>query len=219
MGIFSKIGTWVGNRIGDGPSISGLKSSIRGTGNLVSKAAPLVSLVNPLLGAGLKVGGELAGGRNIGEAALSGAKTYGVGKLAGAIPGVGKLGDVARSIPGASSVLGGGGGATLPGPLTTDDMGRVIGGAASGGGGFGDLITGGLKSVGKFALDNPDLIAGGLAGYHGFKAGQQEDDLRQQAIRAMTERPDLSHIFADAGNPYNRYAQKAKATGVLARPA
>lgn len=206
MSILGKIGNWVSDRIGNGPSVSGLKSSIRGTGNLAAKAAPFVSFVNPVLGAALAAGGSLAGGKNIGESLVAGAKSYGGSKLLGAIPGAGKL---ASKIPGVDKIPG------LPAPISFDAAGAVVPQASRS---LGSSVMDGLKSVGSFALDNPDLIAGGIAGVSGFKAGQQSDDLRNQAIAAMSDRPDLSSVFAGggAGNPYSKYAQKPKAAGRLA---
>lgn len=225
MSFFSGIGKLAGNIGGT------IKKAVVDTGHAVGKVAnnkytqmaAAAALAATGVGApaaagimaGMAGGGKLlAPGGNIGDALKSGAKagvtSYGVGKLAGAIPGAGKL---ASKIPGAEKVLGAGG-ANLPEQIVFDGAGNIVPQAASHS--LGGTILGGLKSVGKFALDNPDLIAGGLAGVSGFKAGQQSDDLRTQAIQAMSERPDLSSIFADPGNPYNRYAQKPKAAGRLA---
>lgn len=77
----SKFSRWVGKRVGKGPSVSGLKSSIKGTGKLAAKVAPVAAFINPALGAGLAGLGNLAAGKNIGESLVSAGKTYGLGKL------------------------------------------------------------------------------------------------------------------------------------------
>ena len=211
----------IGPKIKIGGTIGAIGQSVKeGVGKVAKVAALPASFFNPALGAALAAGGKALdttdGGSSVGDLAMAGAKTYGMGKVVGGIPGVGTL---ASKIPGGSKVagvLGSVGGHTpfdekLPEQITFDANGNVVPGAASSGGGILD----GIKSIGRFALDNPDVIGGAVAGYNGFKAGQQSDALRQQAIAAMNDRPDLSSIFAGAGrgNPYSKYA----ATGALAR--
>src|SRR5688500_9924296 len=98
------IGRWLKNRWGNGPSMKGLRSSIRGTGrfldnDLIRTAGGLALTatgIGALPGAALMAGGtaatKLARGKNIGESLTSGAKVgagYGAGRALSA--GVGKL--------------------------------------------------------------------------------------------------------------------------------
>lgn len=208
----SRRGFQIGPKIRIGGTLGHIGQDIKiGVGKLNKAIAKPLSVLNPAFGAIAATSGKMLdtsdGGSSLGDLVKAGATNYAGGKLAQAIPGVGKL---AGKVPGV-------GGSGLPENIVFDGAGNVVSGGS--GGGLGQSLLGGLKSVGKFALDNPDLIGGAIAGVSGFKTGQQSDDLRNQAISAMSDRPDLSSIFADPGNPYNRYAQHAprpKAAGRLA---
>lgn len=76
--------SWLKDRWGKGPSMSGLKSSIKGTGKLAAKTAPVVGMFNPVLGAALAVGGKAVSGQRFSPLdALP---------LAGKLPGASALG-------------------------------------------------------------------------------------------------------------------------------
>lgn len=94
---------------------------------------------------------------------------------------------------------------------------NVLGGAASG-------VGGAIKSGVEYARDNPDAILGGASVMAGALAAKQASDLRKRALSTTDERyreraplrqkalagltnsqrPDLSSIYADPGNPYAR---------------
>lgn len=119
------------------------------------------------------------------------------------------------------------GAAALPGVslggMASGAMGglKSVGGAIAGAGkGALGMVPGGLKSVGKFALDNKDLIVGGLGAVQGMKDDQRSRELMNQALAQQQERqrmagaaadrigtlqrPDLSHLYMDPANPYAR---------------
>lgn len=171
----SKLGNWLGDRWGKGPSMKGLKSSVKGTGNFIAKTAPYAAGALLIPGVGSAIGGALGMG-------------------GGAAAGAGAAGAA-------------GAGAT----------------AAKAGG-----LLGGLRSVGGLIKDNAgDLIKTGIgvgSAIQGYQKGQQADDLQREALDMAREayadraplremglagmtgaqRPDLSGIFGDAGNPYSR---------------
>lgn len=101
--------------------------------------------------------------------------------------------------------------------------GGAIAGAAKGAAGMipgGGGVLGGLKSVGKFALNNKDLIMSGLGAAEGMKDDKRSRALMNEAIdlqrqRQMMagqaadrigamQRPDLSSLTLDPMNPYAR---------------
>lgn len=257
-----KVGKWAGDRIGDGPSMSGLKSSVKGTGKLVSKASDYVGMipgVGQVVAPIMKTAGEVAAGTNFRDAALKGAMTFAGGKIGSAIgsKGTGALGKIpavgqvanklgmsgangaAKSLtPGVMQALGDAGGALAGGGNM--GLGSTIGNFAKQG--IGDLVKGGvkqavlgsdgkfglddigrgIKKVGSFALDNPDLLLAGGAAYEGINASNDANKFRDRALAmaeqdaasrgqfrdmAMTrlgsaQRPDLGGLFAGSGNPY-----------------
>lgn len=138
MGIFGKLGKWVGDRIGDGPSIKGLKSSIKGTGHFVGDIAsnPLTQVALgavtggaalPVLagvaGGALKRGGGLKGALKGGASAGLSAAGGPLGVL-GKIPGAGKVGSAAGSVL-----------SKIPGAERAVSIGKKVGG-------LGDVIQG-----------------------------------------------------------------------------
>lgn len=96
-------GGWLKDRWGNGPSMNGLKSSVRGTGRFVTSdlGKGLAAGGLALTGVGLpaaaglmgatQAAGSLASGKNIGQAAKSGALgaagTFAGGKVASMLPG------------------------------------------------------------------------------------------------------------------------------------
>lgn len=111
---------------------------------------------------------------------------------------------VASFTPGIGGIVASGANAALEGrPIGKSiigNMGRnsniaaqllplaMSGGAAgAGGGGFlsslsGGGALGGLKKLGGFALDNQDLLLGGLSAYQAHKAGNKADKAAQRAL-------------------------------------
>jgi hypothetical protein len=199
-------------------------------GGVLKVAAPFAGLipgVGPMIGAGLAAGGSALGGAlhgdrfNLLDTALAGGAGYLGGKLnpfgshaasygAGATPG---LGNMTQSGPG---VLGTGAG--LP-----TDPGMSAGGG--GGGGFLNTLFGGggggiLDKALQYGL--PILGAAGEA-HRQHEADQMMQDayrqsqaewLARQPLRDFSQqqilglpsiqRPDMSKVFADPGNPFYR---------------
>ncbi len=101
-------------------------------------------------------------------------------------------------------------------PSTVSRAAQMAGGG-SGGSGW-DM----LKNAGKFALDNKDMLLGGLAGYEGYKSDKQADALRKrqlaladanwqgtaplrtmgQSMMLDQQREDLSGIARNRANPF-----------------
>jgi hypothetical protein len=120
MGLFGRFEHWVGDRIGNGPSLNGLKSSIKGTAKLGGTIAPVVSAFNPLLGAGLSAAGGLARGKSIADivkdAGISAGVGYGInhiGDLAGGVKGL-----FSDGAPGIGGDVAGAGAAAAPGTVS-----------------------------------------------------------------------------------------------------
>lgn len=128
-------------------------------------------------------------------------------KAAGVVAGGSMLAGGAGGAPGALKSVGGAAGAPSAAP-------------AAGGGGF----MGGLRSVGGFAKDNPELILGGISAIQGAHQQAQADalnkkamqyaeqpwnetaGLRKQSLEQMMnpEAPDLSSIYGGSSNPFAR---------------
>lgn len=177
MGFFKKVG-------------KGLKKIGKGVGKAWEKiddfALPAVgfALGGP---AGAALGSAAARGIGDGKfnakaTLLAGAKGYAGGQLASSAglvggKGIGTLGSSARSalsnpISSAKSMMGmggggGGGQAAMASPAVS----------AGGGGSMG-----GLRRVGKFAMDNIDPILGGLAAYEGYRADKRGQKLQDRAL-------------------------------------
>ena len=181
------------------------------------------------LGAGLK-GYALGGlGQAAGMTGGQGFRALGSSlKMVGANPMAAAKGAVQHQLG-----LGGGGsaagGAPTVNPLSvrsmTPGVSGTIANAASAGAdrGVWGTIGQGLKKVGGFALDNPDLILGGAAMLQGNQQQQRANQYQQQALdfalnrdkelaplrqrgldRLMNaQRPDLSADFQSA-NPFAR---------------
>lgn len=146
---------------------------------------------------------DITSGRAIKET-LRNPLVMGAGSLA--LPGVGALagglGAAASKIPGVAKV--------------------ASAGQAAAKSGFGSKVLGGLKKVGTFAKDNPDLLLAAGSAYEGINANNDANKFRDRAL-AMAEadaasrgqfrdmamsrlggaqRPDLGSIFGGSGNPY-----------------
>lgn len=169
--------------------------------------------------------GKRMQGSSTKQAALGAALDYGGGKVLKAIgskvPGLNKLPGMGAKTPGLpdvdlSAVDGIGGivrgadGSVLRGvtgalsaakPNLTESLTHSITG--------GNGLSGALKNVGKFALDNPDLVLGGIAGYQGYQASKAADKARAVALNdpgLNPVRPDLSSTFAGYVSPYTKPA-------------
>ena len=164
---------------------------------------------------------------------LAGAKGYGMGALGSAAgltggQGLKTLGSSALKAVSnpmttggnlIKSQLGMGGGANAA--QSASNFGDISNAAVSmggGGGGGWDM----LKNAGKFALDNKDMLLGGLAGYEGYKSDKQADALRKrqlaladanwqgtaplrtmgQSMMLDQQREDLSGIARTRANPF-----------------
>ena len=191
-------------------------------GGVLKTAAPFAGLipgVGPLLGAGLAAGGSALGGELAGD-------DFNLGKtlLAG---GAGYLGGRMNPFGG-----GGGGGAAAGVGNATQSMGAASGAGGTpgiaGGGGILDRVLGGGSMLDK-ALQYGPLVLGGIASAN---RQHESDQMMQDAVRgaradyasraplrdfaqsqimgtAGLTAPDLSHIFADPSNPYNRVQNRA----------
>lgn len=137
--------SWLSDRWGKGPSVKGLKSSIKGTGHFVGKVAsnPFAQIAlgaltggiaAPLLagvaGGALKKGGGLKGAVKGGASAGLSAAGGPLGVL-GKLPGVGKVGSAA------SSVL-----SKIPGAERAVSIGRKVGDIGGKVGDLGSVIQG-----------------------------------------------------------------------------
>jgi hypothetical protein len=158
----------------------------------VGKVAGYVPGVGPLAGGLLTAAGGVIEGDPLKDALINGAKAgvtqYGVGKLAGSIPG---LSGVVRKLPVVGSLLGGSGGSGsgapggIPGtssdPSTWDPMdpGSYLGGGSSGGSAGGDWANasaGGSQGVDGSGGGTLDALYGaarklGLGGAGGSSGG------------------------------------------------
>jgi hypothetical protein len=219
MGVLKKIGKWAGDRWGDGPSVKGLKSSVKGTGNFVSKAAPLATFipgVGPLAAGALGAVGALAGGKNIGQAALSGlggfAGAKGIDKLAGMVGGA--VGSAATGIPSAATQAGQAGAAAMgvPGAGAASaasggglkSVGKsLVGGLLSGGGADGKGHFGAVGDFlgGKGATDLLGLGLGGMSAYEGIKSANEANALRREAMEMAKQDYATRQQFRDAAVP------------------
>ncbi len=104
-------------------------------------------------------------------------------------------------------------GATVGGMIGGRSAGQGIGAALKGGGIKGALsggLKGGLgnsiKSIGKFAMGNQDLLMGGLSALEGYRGGRKVDGMMDRAMNdpgLNPERPDLSSTFGGYSNPYS----------------
>mgnify|MGYP003403824359 FL=1 len=181
---------------------------------------------------------------------MAGAKGYGMGALgsaAGLTGGQGLKtlgssalkavsnpmttgGNLIKSQLGMSTAPAGAGGGTpslLNANISADGVTQAAGGAVSraaqmAGGGSGGSGWDMLKNAGKFALDNKDMLLGGLAGYEGYKSDKQADALRKkqlmlaeqnwqgtaplrtmgQSMMLDQQREDLSGIARNRANPF-----------------
>lgn len=188
MGIFGKIGKWAGDRWGRGPSMKGLKSSIKGTAKFAGKVAPYA------LGAASL--GVIPG---IGALGGLASKIPGVGKVTGVLKGIGLGGDPLSSIGEAQNFVSG------------------IGQAASGGGKL-RAIGGFLKNHGGDILDGLETAGNIYGNYQDqsrrddyMRMAKDEfarrAPLRNAGMQALLDdsTPDTSAIFNDPMDPAGRY--------------
>lgn len=176
MGLFGRIGKWAGDRWGNGPSMSGLKSSVKGTGNLVGKIADnkLVQGVTAAALAASGVGAPAAAAIMGGIGASGGALKKGGGlrsAIGGAASGVASAatGAALAKVPGVSSVLsrvpGVGGGSLVSADILKSaaaagnavnglNFGSIVGNAGKGAGmGIKDFfLGGGADGQGNFGI-------------------------------------------------------------------
>ena len=137
------------------------------------------------------------------------------GLLKSVVQGVGRTGAATLGGLGLGGAFSGGGAAAAAAP------GAGGGGAAAGGGGG---LMGGLKSVGGWAMDNPELIMGAAQAYQGSKDQRKADDLQRRALELAEQpwneteglrrqslkslmnptRTDLSGIYGGQSNPFAR---------------
>lgn len=218
----SKFTRWVGKRIGNGPSMGGLKSSVKGTGTLVStKVAPVVSVVNPALGTTLKVAGELARGKNLKTAALEGVKNYAMGKAGHSI--VGKVGGSKLPMVGQHF----GGQAAKSAASTATEKVAEAAAPRSKLAVVGDAAKRLLPKTKEGGIDYGGLArtaVGVGTAVEGYQAGKRADKLSDESMRYAREnydanaplreasraallagpkRPQLDDLFDD-GNPYKK---------------
>jgi len=188
---------------------STLEKVVGGIGDVVKFAAPLATLipgVGPLAAAGIGAAGGLLGNLNDDDGFRGALGDILLGGLAGGAGGF-ALEKVPALLQGAGSLFAGGAGAAAD--------------AAGGGINLGNV----LKSAGRFLLDNPELILGGVSAIAGAREHGKAAEALQRAIdfamrdaeerRALRgavlerlmgpgpQRRDLSEVFASP-NPYAR---------------
>lgn len=188
---------------------SGLKKIVGGIGDVVKKAAPLAALipgVGPVAAAAIGAAGGLLGNLNDDDGFRGALGDVLLGGLAGGAGGL-ALEKVPALLQGAGSLFAGGAGAAAD--------------AAGGGINVGNV----LSRAGRFLLDNPELILGGVSAIAGARQHGKATEAMQRAIdfamrdaeerRALRgaalerlmgpgpARRDLSEVFASP-NPYAR---------------
>lgn len=181
-------GDWLSDRWGNGPSMGGLKSSIKGTARTVGKVAPVVAGAALIPGVGGLLGGALGGvaGKIPGlSGLLSGGGADGKGNL-------GMLGDLAGKagkIPGVGSLL--------------SNPDALLAGAGLFMGAKDDARARGLEQRG---LD------------YATRAYDEKQPLRALALSQLMQEqaPDLSGVLPpDRGSPY---AMGRKVPGISTLP-
>lgn len=186
-------------------------------GGVLKTAAPLAGFIpgiGPLAAAGIAAGASAGGGAlrdepfSLGKTALAGLAGYGGNALLG--------GEGPAGIKGIPSRLGLGGSPSI-GNTTAQG---TVGAAADGGGLLGTGIR--LGDIARYA----PLAIGALGAVGNYQDQARANALRERGIAAAErtyaerqpfrtkalgfagmpdpERPDLSGIFSDPGNPYNR---------------
>lgn len=194
-------------------------------GGALKFAAPIAAMaipgIGPLAAAGIAAGGNVAGRAlsgdkfSLGSTLLSGAAGAGGNWLLG--------GQGFKGIGGIPQRLGFGGGASAGAAgNATQGMPGVMGAAGGGGGAGGFSLGGALDAVGRYG----PLVVGGLGAYQTMQDQSKANELRERGIkmaeqdyagrapfralatsyaqRPEPQRADLSSIFYDPGNPFNR---------------
>jgi len=219
MGLFKKIG-------------KALKKGVKAVGKVASKAAPLIAMVpgvGTLGGAALGAGGALLSGSNVGTAlkrgALGAAGGIGGNLLRGRnlLTGAGKVAGLVGkgTTKAAGSMVNKGGVRNLSSVLaqtpvspeadTPGLLSRV--GRAAGSVGRGALNVAGdvAGTAGRWALDNPLLLAqGGLAALGTVQGAQQQgeaDAMRRRALEGVMAEPEPG-TYGDYTDPTNPYAMR-----------
>lgn len=204
----------IGPRIRIGGSVGKIGQKVKiGVGKVAQKAAPIVSIFNPALGAAVGAAGDVLdtseGGFSFKKAALDAGRNYAIGKVAGGLKsGVSALRSGQGIGAAAKSAVG---------------MGASGGGELAGieGGNIAASDPSRFRSVVDFLGKHKDTIADiGQVGESVYDRYQENQDrktaeeryralqpLRDQAVAGLmdTSRPDLSGIFADPTNPQARY--------------
>ena len=186
--------------------------SLKSIGKFAGKVA---GALNPLSFAGAKLVKGLAQGDSVGGALTGAGRNY-LGNATNGAIGAGVLGAGYLAAPMVGSALG----------LGAGGAGAAGAGAAGGGGGIGvgSLLGGGIKSVGKWAMRNPDAILGAAGMVQGGLQQRDANRLNEQALgyarddwdsRAplreaglqglmQNQAPDLSHLSAGSSNPFTQ---------------
>jgi hypothetical protein len=131
--------------------------ALKAIGKIASAVAPIVSMINPMIGAALKFGGDLAQGKNPLQALMGAASSFipgggGAGGLLGNVLGkFGGMSNLMESFGGngligsAMNLFGGQGG----GSGITDILGKVLGGGSQSSQGMGNLAELAAQGMGK----------------------------------------------------------------------
>lgn len=197
-------------------------------GGVLKTAAPFAGLipgVGPLVGAGLAAGGSALGGAlhgdkfDLGKTLLAGGAGYLGGKLnpfGTKLPAAPSLAGMGDSTYGPASMVGAAGAAGTPGYAGGGGILSKIG-LGSGGGlldkalQYGPLIMGGIAGANR-QHESDQMMQNAVRGAQADYASRAPlRDFAQSQILGLPnlEAPDLSHIFNDPSNPYNRIRNPA----------
>lgn len=224
MSLLSKIGGKIGHVVST--NVRGLGRTNEQLLKAVGPAVGLIPGVGPLVNAGLNASASVMAGHNLKHtagAAAKGALVGGVGKLLGSLggavkaipgaanlPGVEAIGGIANKVKGAVSSIPGVD--KLGGIVNTVKAGAraVNGGKAITLGSLGDALKGGVGAI----ASHPELAAAGLSAYSGYKDSQRASQLENDSIDTLRNaylaldpnkpREDMTSLYADPGNPYNK---------------
>lgn len=211
----------------------GVKKVAKGAGKVWEKiddvALPAIgfALGGP---AGAALGSAAA--RGIGDGKFNLGATVGAGVKGYALGGLGQAAGL-QGGQGIGSLLNSGK-AALANPISTASRAMGMGGAsatpaavqgasAAANPSFMGTMGEGLKKLGGYAMKNPDLILGGLAGVQGYQADKKADALRKQqmqlamqnwndtaGLRKMGQgmmldqtREDLAPLYRNRSNPFS----------------
>jgi hypothetical protein len=179
--------SWLSERWGNGPSMGGLKSSIKGTVKTIGKVAPYVAGAALIPGVGGMLGGALGGiaSKIPGGGLISGGGADGKGNF-------GALGDLAGKVGGKLPAVG------------------QLAGALGGKDGFGldDLLQLGIGGMSAYEGIKGSQESDKLR-REALEMAKQDHAARGQFRQMATpmlqaQRPDLSQTFAGYSNPYRK---------------